>query len=82
VTWVQEEPENMGVWRFLRVMFGEKLLDRHPLRGIYRPASASPATGSTNSHKQEQTHLLQQVFETDQGAEAAAARPAPEGAGN
>eukprot|EP00913_Durusdinium_trenchii_P013421 g12602.t1 len=29
--WVQEEPENMGAWRFLRISLGERLLDRFPL---------------------------------------------------
>ncbi|MDA8746071.1 2-oxoglutarate dehydrogenase E1 component, partial [Rubripirellula amarantea] len=38
VIWVQEEPENMGAWRFLRIHYGERLLDRFPLRGVYRPA--------------------------------------------
>ncbi|MGH7137957.1 MAG: 2-oxoglutarate dehydrogenase E1 component, partial [Pirellulales bacterium] len=27
VYWVQEEPENMGAWRFLRIKFGERLFD-------------------------------------------------------
>src|SRR5207253_10967370 len=46
VTWVQEEPENMGAWRFLRAELGEKLFGRLPFRGVSRPASASPASGS------------------------------------
>src|SRR5262249_5084527 len=31
--WVQEEPENMGAWRYLRIHLGEKLFDRFPLSG-------------------------------------------------
>jgi 2-oxoglutarate dehydrogenase E1 component len=62
VLWVQEEPENMGAWRFLRVKFGTKLLDRFPFSGVSRPASASPATGSANSHKQEQARLFAKAF--------------------
>ena len=27
VLWVQEEPENMGAWRFLRIHFGETLFE-------------------------------------------------------
>ena len=60
--WVQEEPENMGAWRYLRAKFGETLLGRFPLQPVYRPVSASPATGSANSHKQEQQELLALAF--------------------
>lgn len=60
--WVQEEPENMGAWRFLKMTVGEKLLDRFPLYGVTRPASASPATGSKTSHKMEQSDLFAQAF--------------------
>jgi 2-oxoglutarate dehydrogenase E1 component len=62
VVWVQEEPENMGAWRHLRVAFGENLLDRFPFSGLSRPASASPATGSHNAHKIEQERLLEAAF--------------------
>ncbi len=58
VTWVQEEPENMGAWRFLRVMWGSSLFGRHPFEGISRRASASPATGSHTSHELEQDEIL------------------------
>jgi 2-oxoglutarate dehydrogenase E1 component len=63
VVWVQEEPENMGAWRYLRIQFLERLLDRFPFRGVYRPAAASPATGSYSSHKKEQETLLNQAFD-------------------
>ncbi len=58
VTWVQEEPENMGAWRFLRVMWGNTLFGRHSFENISRPASASPATGSHTSHDLEQDAIL------------------------
>jgi 2-oxoglutarate dehydrogenase E1 component len=61
--WVQEEPENMGAWRFLRVRYGERLLGRLPFSGITRPASASPATGSAASHKLEQKEILLKAFD-------------------
>jgi 2-oxoglutarate dehydrogenase E1 component len=60
--WVQEEPKNMGAWYFLNVQLGSQLLGRFPLRGVYRPESASPATGSTSSHKQEQKELVLEAF--------------------
>lgn len=55
--WVQEEPENMGAWRFLKYHFGDKLFGR-PFYGIYRRESASPATGSAAAHKMEQHEIL------------------------
>jgi 2-oxoglutarate dehydrogenase E1 component len=61
-TWVQEEPANMGALRFLKVQFGDRLLDRFPLGYVGRPASASPATGSGNAHKKEQNRLLDEAF--------------------
>ncbi|MSR59784.1 MAG: 2-oxoglutarate dehydrogenase E1 component [Planctomycetaceae bacterium] len=63
VVWVQEEPANMGAWPFLRLSWGDRLLSRFPFSGICRPASASPATGSSAAHKFEQRHVLDQAFE-------------------
>jgi len=63
VIWVQEEPQNMGAWRYLRVQFGEKLFDSFPFSGIYRPASASPATGSAGSHKKEQEQIIEEAVD-------------------
>jgi len=62
VYWVQEEPENMGAWRFLRVHWGDRLYDRLPFAGVYRQSAASPATGSFSSHKLEQEKLLSAAF--------------------
>jgi 2-oxoglutarate dehydrogenase E1 component len=63
VVWVQEEPENAGAWRYLRVRFVESVLGRHPFSGIFREASASPATGSGASHRIEQDEILARAFE-------------------
>lgn len=62
VCWVQEEPENMGVWRFIRVHFGDRIDQRFPFLGFSRPEASSPATGSANSHKIEQKQLFDRVF--------------------
>jgi len=62
VVWVQEEPENMGSWRFVRIHFGEKLFDRFPFSGVCRQSAASPATGSKKSHDMEQNELLSAAF--------------------
>jgi 2-oxoglutarate dehydrogenase E1 component len=62
VFWVQEEPGNMGAWAYLRVQFGDKLLDRFPFAGVSRPRSASPAAGSHRRHKQEQSEIIVRAF--------------------
>ena len=61
VRWVQEEPRNMGAWSYLRLNFGF-LMGNRPLSAIYRPQSASPATGSSSSHKLEQQQLVEAAF--------------------
>ncbi|MEX2299905.1 MAG: 2-oxoglutarate dehydrogenase E1 component, partial [Bryobacterales bacterium] len=60
--WVQEEPDNMGAWRFIRYHMGDSLFGRLPFSGISRPASASPATGSASSHKLEQQKIIDEAF--------------------
>jgi 2-oxoglutarate dehydrogenase E1 component len=60
--WVQEEPENMGAWSYLLLQLGEMVHRRLPFSCISRPPSASPATGSASSHKQEQERLLNDAY--------------------
>lgn len=62
VYWVQEEPENMGAWRFLWSHCGPDLLGRLPLRVVSRPPSASPATGSRSAHVWEQNQLIAEAL--------------------
>ncbi len=60
VVWVQEEPANMGAWRFMsRYLFVEA---GSSSRGIYRKESASPATGNPKTHVKEQNRLLEKAF--------------------
>ena len=61
VVWVQEEPSNMGAWSFLRVRWGDTVAGR-PFRGVTRPESASPATGSGAAHRLEQAELIGEAF--------------------
>lgn len=67
VVWVQEEPENMGAWRYLLCHCWSSsdeglLCDRYRMRRVSRDASASPATGSLASHSFEQERLLTEAF--------------------
>jgi 2-oxoglutarate dehydrogenase E1 component len=62
LTWVQEEPLNMGAYSFLRLKFAGALRQRWSLGKVGRPESATPATGSAASHKFEQTLLINAAF--------------------
>src|SRR5713101_7654001 len=63
VVWAQEEPKNMGPWRFLREQI-QPLLDpsSRELRYIGRSESASPATGSLKRHQQEQAEIMDEAL--------------------
>ncbi|MEX0610782.1 MAG: 2-oxoglutarate dehydrogenase E1 component [Pirellulales bacterium] len=61
IVWVQEEPENMGAWRFLHAAWPRHFAER-PLECISRPASASPATGSKTAHNREQRQLIERAL--------------------
>ena len=77
--WVQEEPANMGAWRYLHERFGKKLFDRFPFAPISRFESASPATGSSHAHKLEQAQLIAHAFgDSEPSAEAVFAAKKPE----
>jgi 2-oxoglutarate dehydrogenase E1 component len=65
VVWLQEEPENMGAWQFMRPLLEELIGDRCPLRYIGRARSASPSEGSAAWHQANQRKLIQQAFDID-----------------
>ncbi len=58
IVWLQEEPENMGSWNFVKGRLYERHGDTHEITRISRAESGSPATGSAAIHKQEQQDLL------------------------
>lgn len=57
--WVQEEPLNMGAWRFIH-----HELNYLKLRLIARPESGSPATGSSKFHVIRQQKIIDKAFES------------------
>ena len=62
LTWVQEEPENMGAWWYLNLRFNQRVLGNRPVSVVALPPAASPATGSATRHKEQQQLLLNQAF--------------------
>ncbi len=63
ISWVQEEPQNMGAWFFMEPRLSGMLRSGQRLRYAGRPASASPATGSHTIHQMEQRRLVKDAFE-------------------
>nr|WP_307859024.1 multifunctional oxoglutarate decarboxylase/oxoglutarate dehydrogenase thiamine pyrophosphate-binding subunit/dihydrolipoyllysine-residue succinyltransferase subunit [Herbiconiux sp. SYSU D00978] len=61
LVWTQEEPENQGAWPFICFNL-PKHLDGRQLGVSSRPASASPAAGSTKRSAQEQTALIDKAL--------------------
>jgi multifunctional 2-oxoglutarate metabolism enzyme len=56
LVWVQEEPRNMGAWRFVQQLFPRDI------RYIGRAENPSPATGSKKRHDQEQADLVNETL--------------------
>jgi 2-oxoglutarate dehydrogenase E1 component len=63
--WVQEEPENMGAWVFVRPRL-ERLIGK-PLEYIGRNAAASPATGFPIIYRKEQAAVTEKAIGNDEG---------------
>ena len=62
IVWLQEEPENMGSWNFVKGKFYEHYDDTHQIERISRYESGSPATGSAAVHAQEQAELIERAI--------------------
>ncbi len=60
VVWAQEEPGNMGARYFARRRI-EELAGGRPVGVVARPASPSPATGSSAVHDAQQVALLEEA---------------------
>ncbi|HXH24327.1 MAG TPA: 2-oxoglutarate dehydrogenase E1 component [Vicinamibacterales bacterium] len=72
VAWVQEEPENMGAWEFVRPLLEEMIGDRCPLRYIGRARSSSPSEGSAAWHQLNQEAIIELAFDLDRESSAQA----------
>jgi 2-oxoglutarate dehydrogenase E1 component len=62
IYWVQEEPRNMGPWRFMLECMQPLLSPKRTLHYAGRSESASPAAGTTKRHEQEQKDLVSDAF--------------------
>ena len=62
LVWLQEEPENMGAWNFVKGRLYDGFGDSHKIRRVSRFESGSPATGSNKIHGQEQAAILDKAL--------------------
>ncbi len=62
VVWVQEEPRNMGAWRFLAEKLRALLKPGVKLSYIGRPERASPAEGYPAAHSAEQKRIVKEAL--------------------
>jgi multifunctional 2-oxoglutarate metabolism enzyme len=66
IAWVQDEPANQGAWPFMAMNLPQALAahgEARTLQVVSRPASASPATGSSKKHAAQQAALVAQAFD-------------------
>ncbi len=66
IFWLQEEPENMGPWNFIKGRLYEAHETTHRIHRVSRAESGSPATGTKAIHDQEQEDLLAATFSPDE----------------
>lgn len=62
VTWVQEEPRNMGAWNYLSPKLSELVGSTMKVNVISRPDRASPASGFIDFFMAEQEHILDEAL--------------------
>jgi 2-oxoglutarate dehydrogenase E1 component len=62
--WVQEEPLNMGAWRYLEAKLRELVAEGHEMeiRYVGRPERASPAEGYPAAHAAEQSRIIREAL--------------------
>ena len=60
---MQEEPENMGAWDFVRPELEQLIDGRWPLRYVGRVRNSSPSEGSAAWHQVNQRAVVAQAFE-------------------
>ncbi len=77
VVWSQEEPANMGAWRYIEPRLRELTVGLGDVALDYagRPDRASPAEGYANTHQRQQERIVRDALGLGAAAPAAAAPP-------
>lgn len=61
--WLQEEPKNMGAWRYIEPKLREVARKGMVVNYIGRPEHSSPASGHPDVHQKEQTRIITEALE-------------------
>jgi 2-oxoglutarate dehydrogenase E1 component len=70
VVWLQEEPENMGAWDWIRGQLEELIEERCSMRFVGRARSASPSEGSAAWHQINQRKIVEEAFTLESRGDA------------
>ena len=62
ISWIQEEPQNMGAWSFIRPRLEEIIGTKHTLDYIGRRYSGTTAEGTGQAHAMEQARIIDEAF--------------------
>ncbi|WP_270170270.1 2-oxoglutarate dehydrogenase E1 component [Paenibacillus sp. SYP-B4298] len=66
IVWVQEEPENMGAWRYIQPHLQKLAPKKIEVDYIGRPERSSPATGYNTVHAHEQQQIISAALKLKQ----------------
>ena len=76
IVWVQEEPQNMGAWNFIRPLLHDLIADvcgpSIKLEYVGRRSSGTTAEGSSKAHVLEQTRILGAALSADASGDSPA----------
>jgi multifunctional 2-oxoglutarate metabolism enzyme len=64
ITWVQEEPQNLGAWKVMIRRMPEIIPEGVEFTYIGRPERAAPSEGYPAAHRSEQERIVLTTFET------------------
>lgn len=63
VVWLQEEPQNMGAWRYIQSRLANELPKGVTLKYVGRPERAATAEGIPEMHNEEQSRITREALQ-------------------
>ena len=72
--WLQEEPQNMGAWTYIKPRIDALLSDGMKLDYAGRPERASPAEGYASDHEVEQARIVTEAASVKTGKKSKSSR--------